>query len=96
MCNFLPNKENNMTKRFKVMEVHTKTALQISDEIGPEFAKGNSNYRQIQLAIEKKYGYGSVMLALRALAGAYRMESIHHKYMEEAIKWTKQRELAEH
>ena len=85
-----------MTKRFKVMEVHTKIALEISDEIGNEFAKGNNKYRQIQIMIEKKYGYGAIILALRSLTGAYRREVSHRKFEEEAIKWAKQREIAGH
>jgi len=61
-----------------VMEVHQKTALEISDEIGEEFKKLGVawdrtdiwlHYQQIVARIEQKYGAGSVMLALRALAG---------------------------
>ena len=55
-----------MDKRW---EVNHEEALQISNEIGEYFAKGNSDYDAIQLEIENKHGKGSVMLALRCLAG---------------------------
>jgi hypothetical protein len=51
-------------KRF---EIHYGEADEISNEIGIEFAKGNSDYAAIQKVIEEKHGEGALMLAFRTL-----------------------------
>jgi len=55
-------------------EIHKSEAMEMSDEIGVEFRKGNGDYEGIAHAVEKKHGSGSLMLALRGLVGWIRRE----------------------
>jgi hypothetical protein len=63
-----------MAPDFSRGEIHQKEAMEISDEIGEEFRKGNGDYTGIAHAVEKKHGSGSIMLALRSLVGWVRRE----------------------
>lgn len=70
---YVEDLEALLARYFERNEIHIAEALEISDEIGELIQKQHINeVQRVQGTIEQKHGAGSIILALRALAGAYR------------------------
>lgn len=60
-------------KTFERCEIHIAEALAMSDDLGKLIkTPGSNDLASIQAELDRLYGDGSIFLALRALAGAYR------------------------
>jgi hypothetical protein len=70
---YVEDLEALLTRRFGRGEVHISEALEISDNLGHLIqAEQIDVVHRVQEEVEQVHGVGSIILALRALAGAYR------------------------
>ena len=77
-------------KDIKILhEVHVKDALEICDAFSDMFKNCNTyGYDTMQEKVEEKYGRGAVVLALRALGGAFRRMSAMIKKLNDNASLT--------